>query len=90
MGQVTTIPADALIVGEVKVPTGDAEIPAYRAMPDHCGPLPTVLVVHEIFGVHEYIKDICRASRASAITRSRRSFSHDRAMRRANRTFRRL
>src|SRR5208282_4157853 len=36
------------------------EIPAYRAMPASGGPFPTVLVVHEIFGVHEHIKDICR------------------------------
>jgi carboxymethylenebutenolidase len=60
MAQVITTPADGLVAGEVKVPTGDAEIPAYRAMPDHGGPFPLVLVVHEIFGVHEHIKDICR------------------------------
>jgi carboxymethylenebutenolidase len=29
-------------------------------MPASGGPFPTVLVVHEIFGVHEHIKDICR------------------------------
>jgi carboxymethylenebutenolidase len=60
MAQVITTSADGLVAGEVKVPAGDAEIPAYRAMPDHGGPFPTVLVVHEIFGVHEHIKDICR------------------------------
>jgi carboxymethylenebutenolidase len=60
MAQVITTPADGLVAGEVKVPTSDAEIPAYRAMPDHGGPFPTVLVVHEIFGVHEHIKDVCR------------------------------
>jgi carboxymethylenebutenolidase len=60
MAQVITTPAEGLVVGEVKVPTSDAEIPAYRAMPDHGGPFPTVVVVHEIFGVHEHIKDICR------------------------------
>jgi carboxymethylenebutenolidase len=58
--QVIATPADGLVVGEVKVPAGGVEIPAYRAMPDHGGPFPTVLVVHEIFGVHEHIKDICR------------------------------
>src|SRR5437660_11560691 len=36
------------------------EIPAYRAMPATGGPFPVVLVVQEIFGVHEHIKDICR------------------------------
>jgi hypothetical protein len=49
-----------LVVGEVKVPTNDVEIPAYRAMPDHREPFATVLAAHEIFGVHEHIKDICR------------------------------
>src|SRR6476619_4212 len=46
--------------GEVKVPVGDGEIPAYRAQPDKGGPFPVILVVQEIFGVHEHIKDICR------------------------------
>jgi carboxymethylenebutenolidase len=58
--QAVTTSAEGLVAGEVKVPTGDADIPAYRAMPDHGGPFPTVLVIHEIFGVHEYIKDVCR------------------------------
>ncbi len=50
-----------LIAGEVKIPVADGEIPAYRAMPDHKGKtFPVVLVVHEIFGVHEWIQDICR------------------------------
>jgi carboxymethylenebutenolidase len=49
-----------LDAGEVKVPVADGSIPAYRAMPDHGGPFPTVLVVQEIFGVHEHIKDLCR------------------------------
>jgi carboxymethylenebutenolidase len=46
--------------GEVKVPVSDGEIPAYRAYPVGEGPFPTVLVIQEIFGVHEHIKDICR------------------------------
>ncbi|REK19553.1 MAG: dienelactone hydrolase family protein [Planctomycetota bacterium] len=46
--------------GEVRIPTDDGQMPAYRAMPDSRGSFPTVLVVQEIFGVHEHIKDICR------------------------------
>jgi carboxymethylenebutenolidase len=46
--------------GEVKIKTADGEMPAYRAMPEKGGPFPVVLVVQEIFGVHEHIKDICR------------------------------
>ncbi len=38
----------------------DGEMPAYRAMPEKGGPFPVVLVVEEIFGVHEHIKDVCR------------------------------
>ena len=49
-----------LEAGEVKVPVKDGTIPAYRAMPDKGGPFPTVLVIQEVFGVHEHIKDICR------------------------------
>ena len=46
--------------GEVKIPVTDGEIPAYRAQPEGNGTLPVVIVVQEIFGVHEHIKDICR------------------------------
>ena len=49
-----------LTAGEVKIPVSDGTIPAYRAAPDKGGPFPTVLVVQEIFGVHEHIKDVCR------------------------------
>ena len=46
--------------GEVKIPVKTEEMPAYRAMPSTGGPFPVVLVVEEIFGVHEHIKDLCR------------------------------
>ena len=50
-----------LIEGEVKIPVADGELPAYRAMPDTKGrKFPVVLVVHEIFGVHEWIQDVSR------------------------------
>lgn len=55
-----TTDTEGLVAGEVKIPVADGEIPAYRAMPDAGGPFPVVLVVQEIFGVHEHIKDICR------------------------------
>jgi carboxymethylenebutenolidase len=57
-----TIVTDAtgLVAGEVKVPVADGAIPAYRAMPARAGHFPTVLVIQEIFGVHEHIKDLCR------------------------------
>ncbi len=45
-----------LTAGEIKI----GELPAYRAQPAGGKNLPTVLVVSEIFGVHEYIADVCR------------------------------
>jgi carboxymethylenebutenolidase len=55
-----TTPADGLTAGEVKIKTADGEMVAYRAMPAKGKNFPCVLVVEEIFGVHEHIKDICR------------------------------
>jgi carboxymethylenebutenolidase len=54
--QTITTDTTGLVEGEVKI----AGQPAYRAMPEGKGPFPLVLVVHEIFGVHEHIKDVCR------------------------------
>lgn len=59
-GQTITTETDGLVAGEVKIPTKDGQIPAYRAQPEGAGPFPVVLVVQEIFGVHEHIKDVCR------------------------------
>ena len=44
----------------MRIPVADGEMPAYRAMPATGGPFPVLLVVQEIFGVHEHIRDICR------------------------------
>jgi carboxymethylenebutenolidase len=60
-----TTSVEGLDTAEVKVPTASGLIPAYRAMPADKKAakgkgFPVVLVVHEIFGVHEHIKDICR------------------------------
>src|SRR5688572_18943548 len=61
MGQ-TAIKTDAtgLVAGEVDIPVKGGMMKAYRAQPEGKGPFPTILVVQEIFGVHEYIKDTCR------------------------------
>lgn len=57
-----TITTDSagLVAGEVEIPAGDVRIPAYRAMPAAGTSFPTVLVIQEIFGIHEHIKDLCR------------------------------
>lgn len=57
---VITTDSAGLTAGEVKIPVKDGQIPAYRAMPAQGTGFPVVLVVMEIFGVHEHIKDVCR------------------------------
>jgi carboxymethylenebutenolidase len=58
-GAITTS-ADGLIEGEVKIPVRDGAMPGYWAKPANAVNPGVILVVHEIFGVHEWIKDICR------------------------------
>ena len=55
-----TTDANGLEAGEVKIDAKDGPMPAYRARPAGKKNLPVVLVVQEIFGVHEHIKDIAR------------------------------
>ena len=52
--------ADGLEAGPVQIPVKGGTLPGYAARPQGDGPFPVVLVIEEIFGVHEYIKDICR------------------------------
>ena len=49
-----------LVAGEVRIPMADVNLPGYFARPVGAGPFPIVVVIEEIFGVHEHIKDICR------------------------------
>lgn len=49
-----------LTAGEVTIPVGDFKMPAYRAAPQGKSGLPVILVVSEIFGVHEHIADVAR------------------------------
>ena len=59
--QTITTDTKGLIAGEVQIPMADGKmVPAYYARPNRSGKFPTVLVVQEIFGVHEHIKDLCR------------------------------
>ena len=53
-------PAQGLVAGMVQIDVGGFQMPAYRAAPAGRSSLPVVLVVQEIFGVHEYIADVCR------------------------------
>ena len=49
-----------LDVGEALIPVSGATMSGYFAKPAGGKNLPTILVVQEIFGVHEHIKDVCR------------------------------
>jgi carboxymethylenebutenolidase len=54
--QTITTDAKGLLAGEIKI----GAMPAYRAQPEAGTKVPLILVVPEIFGVHEHIKDVCR------------------------------
>jgi len=58
--EVISTPATGLVAGDVSIPVAGREIPGYRAKPANALKPPIVLVVQEIFGVHEYIRDVCR------------------------------
>lgn len=61
LAQVITTSTEGLRTGEVRIPTKDGkQIPAYFATPANRAGAPTILVVQEIFGVHEHIRDVCR------------------------------
>ena len=55
--QPITTPADGLVQGWETAANG---LPLYVARPSAKGKHPTIIVVNEIFGVHEWIKDVCR------------------------------
>ena len=58
--QVITTDMAGIEAQEVKVRVADGELPGYFAKPAGPGPFPIVLVNEEIFGIHDYIKDVCR------------------------------
>ncbi|MGZ5206861.1 MAG: dienelactone hydrolase family protein [Caldimonas sp.] len=55
-----TTGSEGLVAGPVTIDSGGFAMPAYRAMPAGKSGLPVVLVVSEIFGVHEHIADVAR------------------------------
>ena len=52
--------SNKFVTKEIKITVSDGEIPAYLAHPETGSSFPVILVVQEIFGVHEHIKDVCR------------------------------
>jgi len=59
-GEVLTTPTSGLTVAERKIPSGDFQVPIYEARPEGSGKYPAVVVIPEIFGMHEHIKDVAR------------------------------
>jgi len=58
--QVITTPADGLAITETKVTAGGFQVPVYEARPAASGRYPIVLVIPEVWGMHEHIKDVTR------------------------------
>ncbi|MBS0553316.1 MAG: dienelactone hydrolase family protein [Proteobacteria bacterium] len=57
---VITTDSGGLEVGDAAIAVAGGDLPVYFARPAGGARLPTVLVVQEIFGVHEHIRDLCR------------------------------
>jgi carboxymethylenebutenolidase len=53
-------PMDGLVGGDIKIPTAGGDMPGYYAAPAKPGKYPVILVVGEIWGAHEHIKDVVR------------------------------
>lgn len=60
MAQAISTNDKGITAGEVSISVADGNNTAYRAMPKKSKNLPVILVIQEIFGVHEHIKDVCR------------------------------
>jgi carboxymethylenebutenolidase len=60
LAQVVKTDIQGLDAGRVKFESGGVQLSAYSAKPAGKTNCPVVLVVQEIFGVHEYIEDTCR------------------------------
>ncbi len=58
--EVIKTPTDGLTTGDAKIKVADGEMPGYFARPANAANPPVVLVAMEIFGLHEYIKDVTR------------------------------
>ena len=57
---VITTSTDGLDAGNIKIKVADGEMPGYFARPKGVANPPVILVAMEIFGLHEYIKDVVR------------------------------
>ncbi len=51
---------DGIVIEEGTYPSGNDEIRYYLAKPKAGGPFPSMIVIHEIFGLSEFIQDVVR------------------------------
>lgn len=58
--EIITTDTTGLQAGDVQIKVGEGEMPGYYARPSGVSRPPVVLVAMEIFGLHEYIKDVTR------------------------------
>jgi carboxymethylenebutenolidase len=59
-GEIITTSTNGLTVADSKIPSGDFQVPIYEARPAAAGKYPVVLIIPEVFGMHEHIKDVTR------------------------------
>lgn len=59
-GEIIKTPTDGLAAVDGKVVSGGFQVPIYEARPSAPGRYPVVIVIPEIWGMHEYIKDVVR------------------------------
>jgi len=59
-GRVVATPAEGLSAADGTVPSGGFAVPVYEARPAAPGRYPVVLVIPEVFGMHEHIRDVTR------------------------------
>src|SRR5262249_21304075 len=88
LAQAIKTDTDGLVAGDQTVPVGGVNVPMYEARPASGSGHPIVLVISEIWGVHEYIKDTTRRFARPATTLWRPSCSCERAAWRRSRTSR--
>ncbi|MBA4371910.1 MAG: carboxymethylenebutenolidase [Thermodesulfovibrio sp.] len=51
---------EGLVVTEAKVASGEFQFPVYEAYPKGAGKFPVLLIIPEVFGMHEHIRDVTR------------------------------
>ncbi len=59
-GEVITTDTKNIIATDGKILSGDFPLPIYEARPSASGKYPIVIIIPEIFGMHEHIKDVTR------------------------------